>query len=97
MNKLLAKVECAPHEAVPFDVFKSGVFTCCVLEGRVLLSVKSENISVSHFIFATNFCKKTHAYKFVNSINFCKREVSESREKFVHSIGLPNFYSKIVV
>ena len=39
MNKLLLKIECAPHEAVSFDVFKSGVFTCCVLEGMDQLSV----------------------------------------------------------
>ena len=34
MNKLLQKLACAPHEAVPFDVFKSGIFTCCVLQGN---------------------------------------------------------------
>ena len=34
MKKLLQKLECATHEAVPFDVFKSGIFTCCVLQGN---------------------------------------------------------------
>lgn len=38
MNKLLQKIECSPHEAVPFDVFKSGVFTCCVLQDYVKLA-----------------------------------------------------------
>jgi hypothetical protein len=34
MNKLLRKLECLEYEAVPYDVFKSGVFTCYVLEGK---------------------------------------------------------------
>ncbi|XP_076459724.1 tubulin polyglutamylase complex subunit 1-like [Babylonia areolata] len=29
--KLVKKLECFDYEAVPFDVFRSSVFTCCVL------------------------------------------------------------------
>lgn len=38
MTKLLRKIECLDHEAIPYDVFKSGVFTCCVLEGMYVCS-----------------------------------------------------------
>lgn len=34
-TKLLKKIECLDYEAITFDVFKSGVFTCCVLQGKV--------------------------------------------------------------
>ena len=37
MNKLLRKLECLEYEAVPYDVFKSGVFTCYVLEDYLKL------------------------------------------------------------
>lgn len=37
MTKLLRKIECLDHEAIPYDVFKSGVFTCCVLEDYLKL------------------------------------------------------------
>lgn len=33
-TKLLKKIECVDYEAITFDVFKSGVFTCCVLQGK---------------------------------------------------------------
>ncbi|KAL3854681.1 hypothetical protein ACJMK2_013940 [Sinanodonta woodiana] len=38
MQKLMQKYECHSHEAIPFDVFRSGVFTCCVLQDYVKLS-----------------------------------------------------------
>lgn len=31
MIKLLKKLECCDYEAVPYNVFRSSVFTCCVL------------------------------------------------------------------
>ena len=34
VTKLLQKIECSNHEAVHYDVFKSGVFACCVLQGK---------------------------------------------------------------
>ncbi|XP_061164800.1 tubulin polyglutamylase complex subunit 1-like isoform X2 [Saccostrea echinata] len=37
-TKLLKKIECLDYEAVRYDVFKSGVFTCCVLQDYVKLS-----------------------------------------------------------
>ncbi|KAL4216946.1 Tubulin polyglutamylase complex subunit 1 [Mactra antiquata] len=37
-SKLLQKIECSPNEAVHYDVFKSGVFACCVLQDYVLLA-----------------------------------------------------------
>ncbi|XP_062615010.1 tubulin polyglutamylase complex subunit 1-like isoform X2 [Saccostrea cucullata] len=37
-TKLLKKIECLDYEAIRFDVFKSGVFTCCVLQDYVKLS-----------------------------------------------------------
>ncbi|XP_078324022.1 tubulin polyglutamylase complex subunit 1-like isoform X3 [Crassostrea virginica] len=36
-TKLLKKIECVDYEAITFDVFKSGVFTCCVLQDYVKL------------------------------------------------------------
>ncbi|XP_011431151.1 tubulin polyglutamylase complex subunit 1 isoform X2 [Magallana gigas] len=36
-TKLLKKIECLDYEAITFDVFKSGVFTCCVLQDYVKL------------------------------------------------------------
>lgn len=50
-TKLLKKIECLDYEAITFDVYKSGVFTCCVLQGKVrsfsvllpVLSVLSES------------------------------------------------------
>lgn len=33
-TKLLKKIECLDYEAITFDVYKSGVFTCCVLQGN---------------------------------------------------------------
>ncbi|ESP04273.1 hypothetical protein LOTGIDRAFT_204984 [Lottia gigantea] len=32
VSKLMNKIECCDYEAVPYDVFRSGVFTCCVLQ-----------------------------------------------------------------
>ncbi|CAG2186294.1 TPGS1 [Mytilus edulis] len=37
INRLLRKIECLDFEAVTYDVFKSGVFTCCVLEDYLRL------------------------------------------------------------
>ncbi|XP_048777541.1 tubulin polyglutamylase complex subunit 1-like isoform X1 [Ostrea edulis] len=36
-TKLLKKIECVDYEAIRYDVFKSGVFTCCVLQDYVKL------------------------------------------------------------
>ncbi|XP_060605433.1 tubulin polyglutamylase complex subunit 1-like [Ruditapes philippinarum] len=38
VTKLLQKIECSNHEAVHYDVFKSGVFACCVLQDYVKLA-----------------------------------------------------------
>lgn len=50
-TKLLKKIECLDYEAITFDVYKSGVFTCCVLQGKVrsfsiLLPVLSESANL---------------------------------------------------
>ncbi|VDI26704.1 tubulin polyglutamylase complex subunit 1 [Mytilus galloprovincialis] len=37
INRLLRRIECLDFEAVTYDVFKSGVFTCCVLEDYLRL------------------------------------------------------------
>ena len=64
MNKLLQKIECSPHEAVPFDVFKSGVFTCCVLQGKSRADVCAR-------VCAELLARIYHRYLtfFANSIN----------------------------
>ncbi|XP_064597861.1 tubulin polyglutamylase complex subunit 1-like [Liolophura sinensis] len=40
MNRLMKKIECSEFEAVTFETFKSGVFTCCVLLDYVKLTDK---------------------------------------------------------
>ncbi|XP_041374849.1 tubulin polyglutamylase complex subunit 1-like [Gigantopelta aegis] len=37
-SKLMKKIQCFDFEAVPYDVFRSAVFTCCVLQDYVALS-----------------------------------------------------------
>jgi len=36
--RLFKRLECAEYEAVPYDIFRSSVFTCCVLNDFVSLS-----------------------------------------------------------
>lgn len=50
-TKLLKKIECLDYEAITFDVFKSGVFTCCVLQGKVLYPMKTILLLVLSEIF----------------------------------------------
>ncbi|XP_052813863.1 tubulin polyglutamylase complex subunit 1-like [Mya arenaria] len=38
VTKLLHKLECRQHEAIHYDVFKSGVLACCVLQDYVKLA-----------------------------------------------------------
>ncbi|XP_059162028.1 tubulin polyglutamylase complex subunit 1-like [Physella acuta] len=42
--KLFKKIGCAEHEAVPYDVFRSTVFTCCVLKDYVGMTGNLFNI-----------------------------------------------------
>lgn len=50
-TKLLKKIECLDYEAITFDVFKSGVFTCCVLQGKVLYPMNTILLLVLSEIF----------------------------------------------
>lgn len=50
-TKLLKKIECLDYEAITFDVFKSGVFTCCVLQGKVLYPMNTMLLLVLSEIF----------------------------------------------
>lgn len=50
-TKLLKKIECLDYEAITFDVFKSGVFTCCVLQGKVLYPMNTMLLPVLSEIF----------------------------------------------
>ncbi|KAK6166604.1 hypothetical protein SNE40_023257 [Patella caerulea] len=39
-SQLMCKVECCHYEAVPYDVFRSSVYTCCVLQDYSKLAEK---------------------------------------------------------
>ena len=46
--KLVKKLECYDYEAVPYDVFRSSVFTCCVLRGTVVHLTNCLCVCVRH-------------------------------------------------
>lgn len=68
-TKLLKKIECLDYEAITFDVFKSGVFTCCVLQGKVHYPMNTMSGTFRKWLF-TFECKLT-----VDFLYFRLREV----------------------
>ena len=87
MNKLLQKLACAPHEAVPFDVFKSGIFTCCVLQGNYFNLVTDGNTKLCCPGFVLVLFQSTTA----NKIDSEHIEVIQSYSRYVK---LKNYNSK---